>query len=301
MKICKLLMEEGSQDILNKIIIKDNVIEWKCLSCGEKTEDKRGTRVLSFNLVISDSAMDSSEGLEKTLSYQRERNCNVCQREVIHQAKRNFLVEHLIIVVSDPYSLRIKPSFHFQRDVHDYELISAVLHSGNNNYGHYIAITKESPNVWSCCNDSLIQTLSENEISNYLRNWVITLMIYKVSKIDKIESLPEDLMCIDTHEKINENSTRTTEEVSNPTTHPSSSHRTDLNPAEENPPHHQPEFPHKPTEVSIPENREAIQYRRPEEHQEAIQYRRPEEHQEPSHYHPNHTAVPTTNQSNQYF
>jgi hypothetical protein len=97
-------------------------------------------------------------------------------------ATRYFNVEHLTLVISDPYAIKIKPLLQFQRESINYELISAILHSGSNSYGHYIAITKEKSNVWSVCNDSSIKMVNEDEINKYLRSWVTTLMVYKVSK-----------------------------------------------------------------------------------------------------------------------
>jgi len=74
----------------------------------------------------------------------------------------------------------------FRIDLSDYDLISVVLHKGTQNYGHYISLTlDDDSNKWSVCDDSNIQKINEDRISQYLRDWVATLMIYKVTNISK--------------------------------------------------------------------------------------------------------------------
>jgi len=133
--------------------------------------------------------------------------------------------------------------FQFQRDSINYELISAILHSGSNSYGHYIAITKEKSNVWSVCNDSSIKMVNEDEINKSLRSWVTTLMVYKVSK---------EIVDISSEEEFTHQVTTVADQQQQPDPIRNESDNQIIEPGSELQPRHQEEEKHEKHEKTAP-------------------------------------------------
>jgi len=179
-KICQLLETEGSDDILKNIILKNNRVQWQCMYCKKVTEDTRNNQASSYYIVLSDKVTPSMQALPKALHYTRERNCKKCDKQQIHEGKRNFDVKDLILVLSDPYILDITPTIEFSIESNNYQLISVVLHKGTNTTGHYTTIINDS-NKWYLCDDSIIKSVSGPKFKQYLEDWVTTMMIYRVS------------------------------------------------------------------------------------------------------------------------
>jgi len=181
-KICKLLEEEGSSSVLDNIKLRNNVVEWTCSGCSTKTIDNRGSRVSSFYLLLSDIDHSLIKSLELALSYNRERNCNTCEKLCTHTATKTFDVEHLSLVVANPYKAELFPLLEFELHGRKYDLISVVLHTGSPRGGHYIVVVQDDLGKWIICNDSSIRQITEDEVTQYFKNWTTTQMIYKITK-----------------------------------------------------------------------------------------------------------------------
>jgi hypothetical protein len=164
--ICKMLEQEGSGSLLQKIELQYKPMTWECRNCRFPSIDGRKYPT-AYCLTISDSA-NRDWNITSALQYTRSKKCMHCNREAEHLGKKEFIdyPKHLVVVPQNPkvMKLQINDDDRFEFGEKFYSLIGSAMHYGSEYFhlGHYIALVKDH-HKWYECNDSHVHEISTSK------------------------------------------------------------------------------------------------------------------------------------------
>lgn len=155
----------------------------KCLNININTENN----YFLFLDILSNSTLhdlynnyQNKEKLENDNAY----NCDKCKRKTIasKRIKISNISNHLLIILKRFTNINNKLTKNNEiitipLNFNNMILKGAIIHYGSLYSGHYIYIGKYK-NIWYSFNDSIVTTINDNEINNYL-NYAYLLYYYK--------------------------------------------------------------------------------------------------------------------------